>query len=43
MQEQFELMKLVERKEEPRKSESSDTIKLTKLTDQDDIEAYLNE
>ena len=41
MQEQFELMKIVERKEEPRKSKSSDTVKLTKLTDQDDIEAYL--
>ena len=47
MQEQFELMrKLVERKEEPRKeeprkAERSDAIKLTKLTDQDDIEAYL--
>ena len=42
MQEQFELMrKLVERKEEPRKAERGDAIKLTKLTDQDDIEAYL--
>ena len=42
MQEQFELMrKLVERKEEPRKAERNDAIKLTKLTDQDDIEAYL--
>ena len=42
MQEQFELMrKLVERKEEPHKPERSDTIKLTKLMEQDDIEAYL--
>ena len=44
MQEQFELMqKLVERtskREEPRKPERTDTIKLTKLTEQDDIEAY---
>ena len=45
MQEQFELMrKLVEgtsKREEPRKPERADTIKLTKLTEQDDIEAYL--